>query len=184
MTDEKNLIRMLSTPQERRKGFEVMVRQYSEKLYWMIRRVVISHDDADDILQNTFLKAWNRLDDFRRDSRLSTWLYRIAVNESIDFLRRAKVRKALSVDEDAAAGVANQLQADPYFDGNHLQALLTEAVSQLPEVQRMVFSLRYYEEMKYSEMSELLHTSQGSLKASYHIAVGKVREYISSHERG
>ena len=184
MTDEKNLIRMLSTPQERRKGFEVMVRQYSEKLYWMIRRVVISHDDADGILQNTFLKAWNRLDDFRHDSRLSTWLYRIAVNESIDFLRRAKVRQALSVDEEAAAGVANQLQADPYFDGNHLQALLTEAVSQLPEVQRMVFSLRYYEEMKYSEMSELLHTSQGSLKASYHIAVGKVREFISSHERG
>lgn len=181
-TEETLLIHQLMDLKTRRRAFETMVRQYSEKLYWMVRRMVLNHEDANDILQNTFLKAWSSIDDFRQDSKLSTWLYRIAVNESIDFMRRAKVRRAVSTDEAEGSGVAAQLVADKYFDGDRTQALLMEATSLLPEVQRMVFNLRYYDEMKYSDMSQLLDTSEGALKASYHIAVKKIKEYFSRHD--
>ncbi len=179
--DERQLIKLLNNPKTQRSAFEKIVRTYSEQLYWQIRRLVLVHDDANDILQNVFLKAWMHLDDFHQGSRLSTWLYRIAINESIDFIRKKKNQLCVSTDEEDQS-VANQLLADNYFDGDETQALLQEAVSQLPDVQRTVFSLRYYEDMKYSEISQILKTSEGALKASYHIAVKKISDFFQRHD--
>ena len=158
----------------------MIVDQYSQSLYWKIRSIVLMHEDADDVLQNTFLKAWKSLPTFQGKAKLSTWLYRIAINESLDFLRRQKAATLSSADADLS--VANRLMADDYFDGDNSQALLQEAIATLPDVQRMVFTLRYYDEMKYSEISEILGTSEGSLKASYHIAVQKITDYVKRYE--
>lgn len=179
--EEQLLMQQLSDPTTQRMAFEQVVREYGEQLYWQIRRLVLVHEDADDVLQNVFIKAWSHLDDFHQDSRLSTWLYRIAVNESLDFLRKQKNNSMIHTD-DVESGVANMLVADNYFDGDETQALLQEAISQLPEVQRTVFTLRYYDEMKYSEISQLLKTSEGSLKASYHIAVKKISEFFKHRD--
>lgn len=176
--DGSDLLKQLSDPQLKRRAFEQIVRQYSETLYWKIRRIVLTHDDANDVLQNTFVKAWVNLSDFQNLSKISTWLYRIAVNESLDFLRKNKHNYDASVDE--MTGVANMLLADEYFDGDQAQALLQEAIATLPDVQRTVFTLRYYDNMKYNEMSQVLHTSEGALKASYHIAVQKVTDYLKN----
>ena len=156
-----------------------MVRQYSEQLYWQIRRIVLTHEDANDVLQNTFLKAWNGLDGFHGESKVITWLSRIAINESLDFLRRNK-NPLVSTDDDMS--VANTLLADDYFDGSETEALLQQAVATLPDVQRTVFQLRYFEEMKYSEISQLLDTSEGALKASYHLAVKKISAFFKSRD--
>lgn len=177
--DEQQLIAMLSDPTTQRKAFELVVRQYSEQLYWQVRRIVLTHEDANDVMQNVMLKAWTNLNTFRKDSKLSTWLYRIAVNESLDFIRRQKNSSTVSADD--ASGIANTLLADDYFDGDETEAQLQEAIAKLPDVQRTVFNLRYYEEMKYSEISEILNTTEGALKASYHIAVKKIAEFF--HER-
>lgn len=158
----------------------MIVNQYSRPLYWKIRGIVLTHDDADDVLQNTFLKAWKNLPSFEGKAKLSTWLYRIAINEALDFLRHVKTATLASADADLS--VANRLLADTYFDGDRSQALLQEAVATLPDVQRTVFTLRYYDEMKYSEISEVLGTSEGALKASYHIAVQKITDYVKRHE--
>ena len=178
--DDKTITQMLSDPKKQRQAFSMVVSQYSEPLYWKIRRIVLNHEDANDVLQNVFLKAWNNLGDFQQKSKISTWLYRIAVNESLDFLRRQKTASMVSADEDIMVG--NRLMADEYFDGDEAQALLQEAISRLPDVQRTVFTLRYYDEMKYSEMSRLLTTSEGALKASYHLAVKKISEYVRARE--
>lgn len=178
--DDKTITQMLSDPKKQRQAFSMVVSQYSEPLYWKIRHIVLNHDDANDVLQNVFLKAWNNLGDFQQKSKISTWLYRIAVNESLDFLRRQKTASMVSADEDIMVG--NRLMADEYFDGDEAQALLQEAISRLPDVQRTVFTLRYYDEMKYSEMSRLLTTSEGALKASYHLAVKKISEYVRARE--
>lgn len=173
---EEKLLHMLSSPDTQRQAFETLVNQYSQKLYWTIRHIVLTHEDADDILQNTFLKAWTRLGDFKGNAKIYTWLYRIAVNEALDFIRHQKAMSfANATDGD---GVANRLMADNYFDGDKTQALLHEAIAMLPDVQRTVFNLRYFDEMKYSDMCEILSTSEGALKASYHIAAKKVAEYI------
>ena len=158
----------------------MIVDQYSQSLYWKIRSIVLTHEDTDDVLQNTFLKAWKSLPTFQGKAKLSTWLYRIAINESLDFLRRQKTATLSSADADLS--VANRLMADDYFDGDKSQALLQEAIATLPDVQRTVFTLRYYDEMKYSEISEILGTSEGSLKASYHIAVQKITDYVKRYE--
>ena len=172
--------RLLASPEGRRKVFPMIVNQYSRPLYWKIRGIVLTHDDADDVLQNTFLKAWKNLPSFEGKAKLSTWLYRIAIHEALDFLRHAKTATLASADADLS--VANRLLADTYFDGDRSQALLQEAVATLPDVQRTVFTLRYYDEMKYSEISEVLGTSEGALKASYHIAVQKITDYVKRHE--
>lgn len=174
--EEDTLIERLISLQTRHQAFTGVVKQYSEPLYWKIRRIILTHEDTNDILQNTFIKAWNNLDGFEKKSKLSTWLYRIAINESLDFLRRQKNISAVGGDEDVS--VSQQLLADEFFDGNQAQALLNEAIATLPDVQRAVFNLKYFDEMKYSEMSKLLNTSEGSLKASYHIAVKKISEYL------
>lgn len=176
MSEDNKLIRLLANPVTRERAFTQLVKEYSGPLYWKIRHIVLTHDDADDILQNTFLKAWQNLDSYEGKAKLSTWLYRIAVNESVDFLRRR--RKAEIVDVDDDNGVANQLMADEYFDGDDAEARLQQAIASLPEVQRVVFTMRYYDETKYSEMSKILGTSEGALKASYHIAVKKIREKL------
>lgn len=173
---DRELVEMLREPRTRREGFAVLVKQYSEKLYWKVRRIVLSHEDANDVLQNVFIKVWSNLQNFQGKSSLSTWLYRIAVNESLDFLRKQKLADKVSADEDVS--VASRLMSDEYFDGDEVQARLQEAVARLPEVQRMVFNLKYFEEMKYSEMSQILNTSEGALKASYHLAVKKITEYL------
>ena len=178
--DEAEVIRQLASPEGRQKVFPTIVDQYSQALYWKIRSIVLTHEDADDVLQNTFLKAWKNLPTFQGKAKLSTWLYRIAINEALDFLRHQKTATLSSADADLT--VANRLMADDYFDGDKSQALLQEAIATLPDVQRTVFTLRYYDEMKYSEISEILGTSEGSLKASYHIAVQKITDYVKRYE--
>lgn len=178
--DEAEVIRLLASSEGRQKVFPMIVDQYSQSLYWKIRSIVLTHEDADDVLQNTFLKAWKTLPTFQGKAKLSTWLYRIAINESLDFLRRQKTATLSSADADLS--VVNRLLADDYFDGDKSQAVLQEAIATLPDVQRTVFTLRYYDEMKYSEISEILGTSEGSLKASYHIAVQKITDYVKRYE--
>jgi RNA polymerase sigma-70 factor (ECF subfamily) len=176
MIDEVRIIAQLKDSSQREKAFNTLVHEYQEILYWQIRRLVITHEDADDVLQNTFLKAWMALDEFRAESKISTWLFRIANNETLNFLERK--RQALSIDDEAAAGVASRLESDPYFDGDETALQLQQAVAQLPDKQRQVFNLKYYEEMKYEDMSELLGTSVGALKASYHHAVKKISDFF------
>ncbi len=178
---EKEILSMLRNPQTQRQAFGIIVKQYSEQLYWQVRRIVLNHDDADDVMQNALLKAWNSIDTFRSDSKLSTWLYRIAINESLDFVRKNKRITAVSADNEQA-GIANMLLADRYFDGDEAQAKLQAAIALLPDVQRTVFNLRYYDDLKYSEISRMLNTSEGALKASYHIAVKKIAEYLKQHD--
>ena len=175
---DKEMIDMLQDPHTRREGFAVLVRQYSEPLYWKVRRIVLNHEDANDVLQNAFLKIWNNLDTFQGKSALSTWLYRIAINEALDFVRRQKNVNSATVSTEVEPGVAARLMGDDYFDGDEAQARLQEAVARLPEVQRTVFTLKYFDELKYSEISKILDTSEGALKASYHLAVKKITEYL------
>lgn len=171
---------MLGKPETQRAAFSVVVKTYSESLYWKIRHIVLTHEDANDVLQNTFMKAWANLSAFEGKSKLSTWLYRIAVNESLDMIRKQKNSSRVSADENPT--VAAQLMADDYFDGDETAAQLQEAIATLPDVQRTVFTLRYYDEMKYSEMSKVLDTSEGALKASYHHAVKKIEEFFHRRE--
>lgn len=178
MSDDKKLVSLLANPVTREKAFTKLVEEYKEPLYWTIRRIVLTHDNADDVLQNTFIKIWTNHDSFEGKSQLSTWLYRIAINEAIDFLRKEKKIDSVDVDDDN--GVVNQLLADDYFDGDEAQAQLQQAIASLPDVQRAVFTMRYYDEMKYSEMSKILGTSEGALKASYHIAVKKIKERLNN----
>lgn len=178
--DESEEVRLLASSEERQKAFEDIVNQYSEQLYWKIRSIVLTHDDADDVLQNTLLKAWKGLDNFQGKSQLSTWLYRIAINESLAFLRCK--RSEVIAGAEAEMHIASELLADEYFDGDKGQAVLQEAIATLPDVQRMVFTLHYFDEMKYSDMSDLLGTSIGALKASYHIAVEKITTIMKHYE--
>lgn len=172
---DRQLIAMLGNPAEKSKAFEQMVGKYSSRLYWQIRCVVTFHDDADDVLQNTFIKAWNAIDSFRGDSMLSTWLYRIAANESLAFLHHHAETVSLdSVD----ANLENMFESDAYFDGDEIQKNLQRAIQTLPPKQRQVFALRYYDNMKYEDMAEVLNTSVGALKASYHIAVKKIEDFF------
>ena len=154
-------------------------------LYWKIRHIVLFHEDANDVLQNTFMKAWNAIGSFRGDSQLATWLCRIAINESLDFTRHKQALTVSSSDSTTdSSGIAlhERLMADEYFDGDKTEAMLQEAISRLPDVQKTVFLLRYYDEMKYSEISTMLNTSEGALKASYHIAVNKIKEYFNNRD--
>lgn len=177
--NDQQIRQMLLDPKTQRQGFEVCVRQYGEQLYWQVRKIVLTHEDANDVVQNTFLKAWNALDSFEGESRVLTWLSRIAINESLDMLRRNKLRMTVSGEEPS---VASALLADSYFDGTETEALLQEAITQLPDVQRTVFQLRYFDELKYSDISQLLGTSEGALKASYHIAVKKITDFFKARD--
>ena len=175
---EEELVAKLRSLETRRNAFAAVVKEYGEKLYWQIRKMVLSHDDANDLLQNTFLKAWMNLDNFRGDARLSTWLYKIAINECITFLNKQKSANNVSVD-DAESVLLQQLKSDEYFCGDDLQLKLQEAILRLPEKQRLVFNMKYFDDMKYEDMSEILGTSVGELKASYHHAVKKIEEFMT-----
>ncbi len=174
------LLQEFRIPATKEKAFTAIIKKYQEKLYWHIRRMVIDHEDANDVLQNMFIKVWNGLENFREDSQLYTWLYRIATNESLSFLEQQKKRSSVSMDQEEN-GLANQLQADKHFDGNKLEWKLQMAIQKLPEKQRVVFNLRYFDEMPYEEMSRVLDTSEGALKASYHHAVKKIEDFILNH---
>jgi RNA polymerase sigma-70 factor (ECF subfamily) len=159
------------------KGFRLVVEKYSSKLYWHIRRLVILHEDADDALQNTFINAWKSIGDFRNDSSLYTWLYTIATNEAIALINKRKRNSAVSLD-DLESHFANSQEGSTWFDGDEAQAKLQNAILQLPDKQRIVFNLRYFDEMTYSDMSSVLKTSEGALKASYHLAVKKIEKIL------
>lgn len=175
--NEEDILELLRNPETQREGFAQVVEEYSERIYWQIRKMVYSHEDANDILQDVFIKAWLNIDKFRGDAKLSTWLYKIAINESITFINRSKAKLNLSID-DSDSFLINQLEGDEYFDGDSAQLLLQKAVVSLPEKQRLVFQMKYFDELKYDEISEMLGTSVGGLKASYHHAVKKVEKFL------
>ncbi|MDR0348624.1 MAG: sigma-70 family RNA polymerase sigma factor [Tannerella sp.] len=177
---EEEIVERLRNPDTRSKAFEQVVAAYSERLYWLIRKMVLSHDDANDLLQNTFMKAWMNLDHFRGDAKLSTWLYKIAVNENITFLNRQRAMNHISMD-DTDVFLLEKLKHDEYFDGDALQMKFQEAILNLPEKQRIVFTMKYCEGMKYENMSQILSTSVGALKASYHHAVKKIESFLTKH---
>ena len=174
------LVELFRDANKRHYAFNLLVRKHQEKIYYFVRRLVIDHDDSDDVVQNIFIKVWNNLDSFREDSKLFTWLYRIAVNESLSFLKSKQLRSYLSLSSPNALMVKS-LHSDPYFNGNEIQKLLKEAIIRLPKKQQLVFNMRYYEDLSYEEMSEILGTSVGALKASYHFAVKKIEDFVTSN---
>ncbi len=171
------LLAMFREPSSRNKAFDLLVKKYQEQLYWVIRRLVIDHDDANDLIQNVFIKVWNNLANFREDSKLFTWLYRIAVNESLGFLSSKRMKLFIPLI-DVEKQLSQSLADDNFYDGNEIQLKLQKALLMLPEKQRAVFNLRYYDEMPYEQMSEVFGTSVGALKASYHLAMKKVEKYL------
>ena len=175
--NEKEIIALLQDPARQKEAFECIVNEYSEQLYWQIRRMVLSHEDANDLLQNTFIKAWINIDYFRAEAKLSTWLYRIALNECLTFLNKQRAASTVSLD-DPEADALQKLESDPYFSGDKAEMALQKALLALPEKQRMVFNLKYYQEMKYEEMSDIFGTSVGALKASYHHALKKIEKFL------
>ena len=174
---DREILDQFSNPETRNYAFNLLVRQYQKRLYWHIRKMVIDHDDTDDILQNVFIKAFNGLSNFREDSRIFTWLYRIATNECITFLNSKKKRFFIPM-VDVENQLSQNLENDSYFNGDRIQMLLQQAILTLPEKQRLVFNMKYFEDMKYEDMSEILGTSVGALKASYHHAVKKIEEFM------
>lgn len=173
----KSAFTSANSEQEKSQFFSEIVRTYQERLYWHIRQMVLVHDDANDVLQNTFLKAWKGLDNFRGEAQISTWLYRIATNETLTFLAQKRMRNTLSIDETEDV-LFKAMQADSYFDGDEAQMKLQKAILTLPEKQRLVFNMRFYQEMPYEQMSDILETSVGGLKASYHHARKKVEDFL------
>jgi len=178
---EEELVLQLNQPNRRAGAFSAIVRTYQERLYWHIRKMVLSHDDANDVLQNTFMKAWNGLDGFRGDAKISTWLYRIATNETLTFLANRNMRNQNSID-DVDEVLLQNLKADNYFNGDEIQMKLQNAILTLPEKQRLVFNMKYFDDITYDEMESILGTSVGALKASYHYAVKKIEKYFSEED--
>ncbi len=176
---DKELLQFIKNEDNKNFGFDLLVKTYQEKLYWHIRRIVINHADADDVLQNTLLKVWDKIDTFRSESGLFTWLYRIATNEALGFLRKKKTKFLLPL-VDLEEKLGKELEADPWFDGNEIQKKLQKALLSLPEKQRIVFNMKYFDEMKYEEISRVLDTSVGALKASFHHAQKKIEKYFET----
>lgn len=179
--EDPALIERLRDPATVREAFGEVINRFTEPLYWQIRRLVVDHESANDLLQNTFMKAWMSIENFRGEARLSTWLYKIAINEAITFLAREKRRTTISLDDPESA-IASTVEADTYTDGDRLAAELREAVETLPEKQRLVFNMKYYDDMKYEDMSTILGTSVGALKASYHLAVKKIENFFNKRD--
>jgi len=178
--EDSELLLEFSDEKTRESAFTQILKKYQERLYWHIRRFLVSHDDTNDVLQNMFIKVWKGLDNFREDSQLYTWLYRIATNECLSYLEQQKKRSHISMT-DMEDYLGNQLKSDLNFDANKLEWKLQVAIHKLPERQKLVFNLRYYDEMPYQQMSQILDTSEGALKASYHHAAKKVEDYIRNH---
>ena len=179
MSEDADLLARLQDPARKEAAFRVLLETYQQRLYWHIRRMVISHDDTDDVLQNTFIKIFRHIDSFKGESKLYSWMYRIATNESLSFMKKRSRRIGLT-DQELREYLVDSLEADPYFDGDQAQLQLQRALAGLPDKQREVFNLKYFDEMKYEEISELLGTSVGGLKASYHLAVKKIESYLKA----
>ena len=177
---EKKILSQLRKPQSFEKGFRLLVQTYQERLYWHARQLVNVHDDADEVLQNTFIKVYRGIKNFRGEAQLYTWMYRITTNEALTFLKKKKRRATVGLDNEKS-GLIERLEADKYFDGDRATILLQEALKQLPEKQRQVFVFRYYDELSYNEISEIVGTSVGGLKASYHHAVKKIEVYVRAN---
>ncbi|MDY2587742.1 RNA polymerase sigma factor [Winogradskyella aquimaris] len=180
MINETDFILRLKNPTHKDAAFRELLELYKERLYWHIRKIVISHDDADDVLQNTFIKVYRSIDKFKGDSKLYSWLYRIATNESITLINRNAKRKQISNEEYQNLAI-NNLKADVYFEGDAIQLKLQKAIATLPQKQQLVFNMKYFDDLKYKEMAEILETSEGALKASYHIAVKKIESILTSY---
>jgi RNA polymerase sigma factor (sigma-70 family) len=178
--EDSELLQLFREPASREKAYTAIIRKYQERLYWHVRRMLVDHDDSNDVLQNVFIRVWNGLENFREDARLFTWLYRIATNECLSFLEQRKKRAAIPLS-DVEEGLSNQVMADKDFDATKIEWKLQLAMQKLPDKQRIVFNLRYYDEMPYEEMSRVLETSEGALKASYHHAVKKIEDFILNH---
>jgi RNA polymerase sigma-70 factor (ECF subfamily) len=178
LESERQLIADLKSESKRDVAFGILVKEYQERLYWHIRKIVISHDDADDVLQNTFVKVWKNIENFREDSGLFTWVYRIATNESLNYISKLKRRTVVSISDENEY-LVESLKSDEYFSGDEIQMKLQSAILKLPEKQRLVFNMKYFDDMKYKDMSDILETSVGALKASYHHAVKKIEAYMS-----
>ena len=176
---DKELLALFREESSRNRAFNLLLKQYQERIYWHIRKIVIDHEDANDVTQNTFVKAWKALDNFREDSKIYTWLYRIATNESITFLKKQRAHLFSSIEEVQHSLSAN-LESDHYFDGDEIERKLQAALLSLPHKQRIVFNMKYFEDMKYQEISEVLDTSVGALKASYHHAVKKIKLFLET----
>lgn len=175
---DQEIIDQFRNEDTRNYAFNLLVREYQKRLYWHIRKIIIDHDDTDDVLQNVFIKVWRNLESFKAESQLFTWMYRIATNESINFLNAKKKRAGIPLD-DVSAFLANSLESDSYYKGDEIQTKLQKAILTLPDKQRIVFNMKYFDEMKYEEMSKILETSVGALKASYHHAVKKIENYLT-----
>lgn len=180
MNSEKELIQQLQSAKTRDKAFRELMTLYKERLYWHIRKIVITHDDADDVLQNTFIKVYRSIDKFKGDSKLYSWMYRIATNESITQVNKNAKRLQIS-NEEVQANAINNLSADTYFEGDEIQLKLQKAIATLPQKQQLVFNMKYFDDIKYKDMSEILETSEGALKASYHLAVKKIETYLTNN---
>ncbi len=178
MDPEFELIDRLKTEETKEQAFKELLSTYKERLYWHIRNIVKSHDDADDILQNTFIKVYRNIHGFKGESKLFSWMYRIATNESLTHLNQNSKRAQLTTEEFQKHAI-NNLRADVYFEGDAIQLKLQQAIATLPYKQQLVFNMKYFEDIKYREMSEILETSEGALKASYHIAVKKIEEFLT-----
>ncbi len=180
--DDALIIAKFAEESTREEAFRLLLKKYQQKIYWHVRRMVIDHDDADDVVQDIFVKVWKNLGNFREDSQLYTWLYRIATNECITFLNKKKQKQNVSLDDDTTAYLAETLADGNYFNGDRAQMKLQQALLTLPEKQKLVFNMKYFEDMKYEEISEVLGTSVGALKASYHLAVKKIEAFFNKND--
>ena len=180
LIEEETLVLQLKQKDQQAKAFEVLINTYKERLYWHIRRIVLNHDDADDVLQNTFIKVFRNIDGFKGDSKLYSWMYRIATNEALSFLKSKSQKLKVSREYLVNKAVEN-LRADIYFEGDEIQHKLQMAIASLPEKQKLVFNMKYFQELKYEEISEILETSVGGLKASYHLASKKIEAFLKDN---
>ena len=180
MHEEKLFIETLINPKTQNVAFKQLVQQYQKPLYFHIRNIVLNHDDTDDVLQNTFIKVFSNIKNFKGESKLYSWIYRIATNESLTFIEQRAKKQGISNEEVQQKAIMN-LESDVYFEGNEIQLKLQKAIATLPEKQQLVFKMKYFEEMKYENMSEILDTSVGGLKANYHHAVKKIEEYLKTN---
>ena len=180
MKDEKLLVKQLKNPDSQEEAFRNLMSLYKKRLYWHIRKIVLSHADADDVLQNTFFKVFKNIHSFKEDSKLYSWMYRIATNEAITFINKKAAKQHVDISE-LQYKMADDLQSDTYYSGDEIQQILQKAIVTLPQKQQLVFNMKYYDEMKYSDMSVVLDTSVGALKASYFHAVKKIEKFLKSH---
>ncbi len=175
---DKELLTLFRNKDNKSYAFNFIVKKYQKRLYWHIRKIVINHEDTDDILQNTFIKVWKGLENFKQAAQLYTWLYRIATNEALSFLKQKRTKYFFIPIDDVEKQLINTLKSDEYFNGDEIQLKLQKAILTLPKKQRIVFNMKYFDEIKYNKMAEILQTSVGALKASYHQAVKKIEKYL------